>query len=66
MVFLIFILISIDYLCPNSGDPDQMPRYAASDLGLQCVPMSHKKDARLIWVISLRRDLSLRILFLAM
>ena len=22
----------------------------ASDLGLHCLPMSHKKDARLIWV----------------
>ena len=22
----------------------------ASDLGLPCLPMSHKKDARLIWV----------------
>ena len=24
------------------------PRYAASDLGLHCLPTSHKKDARLI------------------
>ena len=24
--------------------------YAVSDLGLHCLPMSHKKDARLIWV----------------
>ena len=27
-----------------------MPQFAASDLGLRCLPMSHKKDARLIWV----------------
>ena len=27
-----------------------MPPSAASDLGLRCLPMSHKKDARLIWV----------------
>ena len=27
-----------------------MPRSAASDLGLHCFPMSHKKDARLLWV----------------
>ena len=27
-----------------------MPRFAASHLGLFCLPMSHKKDARLIWV----------------
>ena len=25
---------------------------ATSDLGLHCLPMSHKKDARLIWVKS--------------
>ena len=29
---------------------DGTPRFAASDLGLFCLPMSHKKDARLIWV----------------
>ena len=34
----------------NSGEPDQTPRFAASDLVLRCLPMSHKKDARLIWV----------------
>ena len=28
----------------------QLSRYAASDLGLHCLFMSHKKDARLIWV----------------
>ena len=33
----------------KSEDPDQTPRSAASDLGLHCLPMSHKKDARLIW-----------------
>ena len=27
-----------------------MLRSVASDLGLYCLPMSHKKDARLIWV----------------
>ena len=25
-------------------------RFAASHLGLFCLPMSHKRDARLIWV----------------
>ena len=34
----------------NSGEPDQMPRFVASDLVLHCLPMSHKKDSRLIWV----------------
>ena len=33
-----------------SGDSDQMPCSAASYLGRHCLPMSHKKDARLIWV----------------
>ena len=27
-----------------------MPRSVASDLGLYCLTMSHKKDSRLIWV----------------
>ena len=27
-----------------------MPNSTASDLGLHCLPMSHKMDARLIWV----------------
>ena len=27
-----------------------MPRFAASDLGLHCLRMSRKKDARRIWV----------------
>ena len=34
----------------NSGDPDQTPHSVASDLGLHCLPMSHKKRARHIWV----------------
>ena len=32
----------------NSGGPEQTPHSAASDLGPHCLPMSHKKDARLI------------------
>ena len=27
-----------------------MPRSVASDLGLYCLPMSHKEEARRIWV----------------
>ena len=34
----------------NSGNPDQTPHSVASDLGLHYLPMSHKKDARHIWV----------------
>ena len=38
------------FMWANSVDPDQMLRSAASDLGLHCLPMSQKWDARLIWV----------------
>ena len=34
----------------NRIAPDGTPRFAASHLGLFCLPMSHKKDDRLIWV----------------
>ena len=37
-------------LYANSGEPDQTPLFAASDLVLHCLPMSHKKDSMLIWV----------------
>ena len=35
------------FLCANRIAPDGTPRSAASHLGLCCLPMSHKKDARL-------------------
>ena len=34
----------------NSGDPEQMTHFVASDLGLYYLPLSHKKDAKHIWV----------------
>ena len=34
----------------NSGEPDQTPRFATSDLVLHCLSMSHKKEAMLKWV----------------
>ena len=34
----------------NSGKSDQMLHSVASDLGLHCLPVSHRKDARHIWV----------------
>ena len=37
----------------NCGDPDLSPHCVASDPGLHCLPISHKKDARLIWVKTL-------------
>ena len=49
----------------NSGEPDQTPHSAASDVVLHCLRMSHKKDARLRWVqasfifqISIKNDKS--------
>ena len=39
-------------LCKQTVEnQDQTPRSAASDLVMQCLPMSHKKDARLKWAI---------------
>ena len=35
------------FLCANRIAPDGTPRSAASHLGLCCLPISHKKDARL-------------------
>ena len=34
----------------NSGDPDQTPRSAASDLGLHCLPVTRLGVSRLQWV----------------
>ena len=39
---------SMKFLCANRIAQDGTPRSAASHLGLYCLPMSHKKDARLI------------------
>ena len=37
-------------LFANSGDPDQTPRSAASDLGLHCLPITLLWVSRLQWV----------------
>ena len=34
----------------NSGDPDQTPCFAVSDLGLHCLPNTLLGDSRLQWV----------------
>ena len=46
LVFIVIMFVEISALNANSVDPDQTPRYAASDLGLHCLPMSHlwKRD----------------------
>ena len=38
------------FMLTNRIASDGTPRFAASHLGLFCLPMSHKKDARLVWV----------------
>ena len=54
MVFFIFIQVLMKIMQANSGDPDQTLHSVASDLGLHCLPMSHKKDARHTWVKKLK------------
>ena len=43
---------SMKIMTSNRIAPDGMPNFAGPHLGLFCLPMSHKKDARLIWVNS--------------
>ena len=38
------------FMSANRIAPDGTGRFAASHLGLFCLPMSYKKDALLIWV----------------
>ena len=49
MVGGIFHFYSSFNMQANSGDPDQR-LHSVTDLGLHCLPMSQKKDARHIWV----------------
>ena len=48
--FFMFILFRIEIPFSKQWRPDQTSRSAASDLGLQWLPMSQKWDARLIWL----------------
>ena len=36
-------------LFANSGDPDQMPQNAASDMGLHCLQISFLRISRIKW-----------------
>ena len=56
-VFFKFLFhFSMKFMSANRIAPDGMPHFAASHLGLFCLPMSHKEDARLIWVKSFRKS----------
>ena len=48
--FLFLFHLSIKFLLASRIAPDGTPRVAASHLRLFCLPMSHTKDARFIWV----------------
>ena len=41
---------SMKFMSANRIALEETPRFAASHLGLFCLPMSNKKDARLIWI----------------
>ena len=41
-------------LFANSGDPDQMPHYAVSDLGLYFLPITRLGVSSLQWVNKLK------------
>ena len=49
-IFLFLFKFYQKLLQANSEEPDQTPLSVASYLDLHCLPVSHKKDARLIWV----------------
>ena len=48
--FSFLFLFSMKINIANRIGPDGTPPFAASHLGLFYLPMSHKKEARLIWV----------------
>ena len=47
--FSFLIKFSMKFMKAKKIAPDGTPCFAASHLGLFCLPMSHKKDARLIF-----------------
>ena len=51
-VFSFLFHFPIKIIQANRIAQDGMPQSAASHQGLFCLPMSHKKDARFIWVNS--------------
>ena len=47
VIFIFLSDFSMKFLCANRIASDGTPRSAASHLGLFCLPVSHKRDARL-------------------
>ena len=50
--FTFLFHFSMKFLQANRIAPDGTPHFTASHLGLFSMPMSHKKGARFIWVMS--------------
>ena len=50
VIFTFLFHFSMKFMPVNRIAPDGAPRFAASHLGLFCLPMSHKKNARLLCV----------------
>ena len=48
------------FMSANRIAPDGIPHFAGSYLGLFCLPMSHKKDARLISVCTISKSVILK------
>ena len=46
MVFLSLLFYSMENPVSNSVDPDQMPHYVVSDLGLHCLSMTLLRVSR--------------------
>ena len=55
LIFVTFILFLMENPSANNLDPDRMPHFVASDLGLHCIPLT------LLWVSQIK---GLRVQFL--
>ena len=47
----------------NSGELDKTPRFAASDLVLHSLPMSHKKDTICVYGLSIQNTNAIQSLY---
>ena len=55
-----FLSLNIDFVFPNSADPDKIPHYAAFHLGLHCLlKYTYLWVSGLQWVIAIYADMPL-------
>ena len=64
MVIFIFIQILIGHSVSYSENPDQMPHYVTSDLGLHCLPICHSKEYLFLKVQQKKIELKVLIILL--